>query len=479
MSDQKRPHSPSRQVLSEIESRLDDGSAKALATAVSRTVRDGVLAPGDRLPPIRAVAHELALSPTTVSAAWSLLVRAGTLRTEGRRGTVVAPAAVPYAEGRGGYDVGGRSGGRYSRVVGTPAEEARGLTLDLSTGVPDERLLPGLGRAIRAVTTAGTPRSYLDDPILPELAEVLADSWPYPAPAMTVVDGAMDALDLLIRATVRYGDRVVVEHPTFPPLLDLLEAAGAEVVGVPMDAEGMVVDGLAGAVVEPVRAVLLQPRGHNPTGISMTARRARALARELSRTPGRSDVLVVEDDSASSIAESPDVTLGVHLPEQTVHIRSWSKSHGPDLRLAAMSGPVELIGEVERLRRLGQGWSSRLLQRVLVHLLTDEHSREEVALAKETYAERRRALVAALASRGIEVPGSEGLNIWVPVADEAAAQVRLATAGIAVAPGAPFAVLPDDGHVRVTAGLVAGGHVELAEQLAAAASAQPWEARGR
>lgn len=456
----------SRQVLSEIESRLDDGGAKALATAVSRTIRDGVLAPGDRLPPIRAVAHELALSPTTVSAAWSLLARAGTLRTEGRRGTVVAP--VPYA-------------GRYSQVVGTRTEEGGGFALDLSTGVPDERLLPGLGRAIRAVTTAGTPRSYLDDPILPELAEVLADAWPYQAPAMTVVDGAMDALDLLIRATVRYGDRVVVEHPAFPPLLDLLEAAGAEVIGVPLDAEGMDAATLAEAVVEPVRAVFLQPRGHNPTGISTTARRARALAKVLAST----EALVVEDDSASAIAEAPDVTLGAQLPARTVHIRSWSKSHGPDLRLAAMSGPAEVIGEVERLRRLGQGWSSRLLQRVLVHLLTDDRSREEVAAAKAAYAERRRALVDALAARGIEVPGTEGLNVWIPVTDEAAAQVRLATAGIAVAPGAPFSVLPSTtpsgggGHIRVTAGLVARGHEELGDQLAAAAATMPWDVRGR
>lgn len=477
MPHEKPTEAESRRVLSEIESRLDGGGAKALATAVSRAVRDGVLAPGDRLPSIRAVAHELALSPTTVSAAWSLLVRAGTLRTEGRRGTVVAPIAVPYA--------GNHGAGRYRQVVGQPAGDRGGFALDLSTGVPDERLLPGLGRAIRAVTTAGTPRSYLDDPILPELAEVLAETWPYQAPAMTVVDGAMDALDLLIRATVRYGDRAVVEHPAFPPLLDLLEAAGAEVVGVPLDAEGMVVGALADVVAVPgrgpVRAVLLQPRGHNPTGISTTPRRARALARVI----GRTGALVVEDDSASAIAEAPDVTLGTHLPGQTVHIRSWSKSHGPDLRLAAMSGPGEVIGEIERLRRLGQGWSSRLLQRVLVHLLTDERSREEVATAKAAYAERRATLVAALAAHDIEVPGTEGLNIWVPVADEAAAQVRLATAGIAVAPGAPFEVLPsavppeEGGHIRVTAGLVARGHTELAEQLAAAAAALPWEARGR
>jgi DNA-binding transcriptional MocR family regulator len=238
-----------RRVISEIESRLDEASSKGLAAAVARVIREGALGPGDRLPPIRDLAHELALSPTTVSAAWGLLARAGTIRTAGRRGTVVADLRTPRD-------------GRYRRAVGQPTRFA----LDLSTGVPDAALLPGLGRALEAVTTAGTPRSYLDAPVLPELDEVLRSGWPYAPPELTVVDGALDALDIVIRTTVRYGDRVVVEHPTFPPLLDLLEAAGAETVGVPLDTEGPDPAALSAALRAPTRAIFVQPRAHNPTG---------------------------------------------------------------------------------------------------------------------------------------------------------------------------------------------------------------------
>ena len=91
------------------------------------------------------------------------------LRTEGRRGTVVADVSAPRE-------------GRYRQAL----EHQAGFTLDLSTGIPDATLLPGLARALRAVTTAGTPHSYLDDPVLPELADVLLASWPYPPPALTV-----------------------------------------------------------------------------------------------------------------------------------------------------------------------------------------------------------------------------------------------------------------------------------------------------
>ena len=447
-----------RELISAVEQRMDESSAKGLATAVSRTIRDGALAPGDKLPPIRDLAHELAISPTTVSAAWGLLVRAGTLRTEGRRGTVVADVSAPRE-------------GRYRQAL-----EQTGFRLDLSTGVPDETLLPGLGRALEAVTTAGTPRSYLDDPVLPELAEVLLASWPYRPQALTVVDGAMDGLELVIRTLVRYGDRVVVEHPSFPPLLDLLEAAGAEVVGVSMDSEGLLPDRLAEAIAVPTRAVFIQPRGQNPTGVSLSPARARTLAKLLAGT----DAIVVEDDSASAISTSPDVSLGSALPDQTVHVRSYSKSHGPDLRLAAMSGPDTVIGEIRRLRQLGQGWSSRLLQRVLLNLLIDDQSQAEVATARAEYARRRADFVAALAARDVVVGGEDGLNLWVPVRDEAAALVRLASQGIGVAPGTPFTVLPSEqGHVRVTVGLVGMDIDAVADEVAAAARTGGWGSRGR
>jgi DNA-binding transcriptional MocR family regulator len=446
-------------VLSAIEERLEQPTAKGLATAVSRTIHDGDLAPGAKLPPIREVARQLALSPTTVSAGWALLARAGTIRTEGRRGTTVIDSSRAGA-------------GRYRRVL----EHQAPLSLDLSTGVPDATLLPGLTRALAAVRTAGTPGSYLDEPVLPELHRVLLDEWPTREARLTVVDGAMEALDLVSRTCLRLGDRVVVEHPCFPPLLDLLEAVGVEVVGVPLDEGGPEPTAFAAALAASPRAVYLQPRAQNPTGVTMTSARAR----ELAGLVEGSDTLVVEDDSADATSTSAPLSLGAWLPDQTVHVRSFSKSHGPDLRLAAMSGPPEVMGAVIARRQLGQGWSSRLLQRILLSLLTDERSVAEVAAARDEYARRRQAVVNALATRGVAVGGSEGLNIWVPVHDEAAALVRLASQGIGVSPGAPFAVLPEEqGHVRVTVGLVRDGHDELAEAIATAARTQAWGVRAR
>lgn len=447
-----------RALLSALEERLESPTARGLAAAVSRAIADGVLEPGSKLPPIRTVATELALSPTTVSSAWSLLARSGAVRSEGRRGTTV-------------LDTTRASSGRYRRALDRPAP----MPQDLSTGVPDETLLPTLDGVLAQLERAGTPSSYLEDPVVPELADLLRRDWPYDPEMLTVVDGAMDALDLVTRSTLRLGDRVVVEHPCFPPFLDLLETLSVEVVGVPVDAEGLDPAALADALGTPVRAVVLQPRAQNPTGVTMTPRRAEELAALLAPT----GTLVIEDDSAHGISPSPAVSLGRWLPDRTVHVRSFSKSHGPDLRLAAVSGSAQLLRTVEARRQLGQGWSSRLLQRILLGLLTRDEAVAQVAAAATEYARRRDLLVTALAAHGVEVGGSEGINVWVPVEDETAAIVRLASQGIGVSAGSPFAVLPMSGHLRVTVGLVRDHHDELAARIAEAAHTVSWGSRAR
>jgi len=446
-------------MISAIEQRLEEPSSRGLAQAVSRSVRDGALPPGARLPPIRALATALGLSPTTVSAGWALLARSGAIRTDGRRGTTVA-------------DLRGPAPGRYRRAL----ERQLDFAVDLSTGIPDPQLLPNLGPALSELTTAGIPGSYLDDPVLPGLLDVLKAQWPYAAQELMVVDGAMDGLDLVSRSLLRFGDRVIVEHPCFPPLLDLLESIGIEVVGVPVDDAGLRPDPLTTALGSRTAAVFVQPRAQNPTGASMTEERAQVLAPILAQA----GMPVVEDDSAGAVAASAPISLGQWIPDQVIHIRSFSKSHGPDLRLAAMSGPSNLLREVIHRRELGQGWSSRVLQRVLLSLLTDPAAVADVDRARDEYTRRREALVAALISRGVQVASGDGLNLWVPVHDESAAIVRLASQGVGVTPGSPFEVLQGGGgHVRVTVGLVAEGQEELAEILAAAANTGSWGSRAR
>jgi DNA-binding transcriptional MocR family regulator len=453
-------------VLDLVKERLDAPTARALAHAVSAAIGAGELLPGLRLPPIRTVAAELGLSPTTVSSAWSLLARSGAIKTDGRRGTIIAPAWTPGPA-------------RYRRALGAAGRVGpAGPALDLSTGVPDPGLLPDirgalgrLGRLSRAPVT----QTYLDEPVVPELAEVLLADWPFAAEALTITDGALDALDLLSTHLLRFGDRVAVEHPSFPPLLDLLEACGAQIIAVDVDADGARPDQLGHALAAGARVAILSPRAQNPTGASWSAGRAGDLAAVLSGH----DALIIENDSAGAVASTPLISLGAWHPDRCVHIRSFSKSHGPDLRLAAVAGPASVVHPIVERRHLGQGWTSRLLQRLLLDLLTEPESVAAVEAARAEYARRRDAVVSHLAAHELAVAAGDGLNLWLPVADEATALIALASAGIGAAPGGPFAVRPGLApHLRITAGLLSGGRNEIAEVADAlvAAAGATWSA---
>jgi DNA-binding transcriptional MocR family regulator len=441
--------------MEELVARLGEPSARGLAGAVSQAIGDGVLTPGAKLPPIRQVAGRLGLSPTTVNAAWQLLARSGAIHADGRRGTVIA-------EPRG---AGPR---RYRSAL----RQHAAFALDLSTGVPDPALLPDLGPALRRAH-ATAPSSYLDEPVVEELEALLRAGWPSPVQRLAIFDGAMDATDQLATSVLRLGDRAVVESPCFPPLLDLLNALGVQAIGVPLDADGLLPAELTEALRQRPAAVFVQPRAHNPTGASWTPTRAEQLAQVLAGSPS---TMVIEDDSAAGIAASPALSLASRLPSQTVHIRSFSKSHGPDLRLAAVGGPAAILDQILERRLLGQGWTSRLLQHLLLDLLQDPTSMAEVAKARKEYARRRRMVTEALRREGLELAGADGINLWLPVADEQAALISLASEGIGAAGGAAFLTSPDTPHLRVTVGLIAKSHADIARRLARASRAGAWSA---
>ena len=447
------------ELVTTIAAAITDRSARGIAAAVGRLVTDGRLEVGTRLPTVRDLALHLGVSPTTISEAWQSLASVGAIDARGRQGTFVRRPTGPS------------SPRRYRRITEGPGHFA----LDLSTGTPDPALLPDLRPAIAKVSTQSLTSSYLDDPVLPSLETRLRADWPFAPEALTVVDGAMDALDRVASVVVRLGDRVVVENPGFPPLLDLLDLLGADVIGVPVDHEGMDPAALADAVALGVSAVFLQPRAQNPTGVTLTKGRAAELASVLQGC----DAVIVEDDHSGDIASGALHSLGAHLPQRVVHIRSYSKSHGPDLRLAAVGGAGAVVSGVSNRRLMGPGWSSRILQAVLLEMLDHQPTVEAVAEARTEYAKRRRAVADSLTAHGVHVTGTDGINLWMEVADERTALITLAAQGIGAAPGAPFMVQPGQPCLRVTVGLIDHDLDEVARRLADAAGANPGSARLR
>jgi DNA-binding transcriptional MocR family regulator len=436
--------------------------AAEIAASVEAGVRAGALPPGASLPAVRSLAAELGVANATVAAAYKGLRQRGLVETAGRNGTRVRPRPPVTS--------------RTGRRVPAPAG-----TIDLSTGEPDRRLLPELGAHLsRLSTVANAPMAYAESGPWPELVEVArerfaADGVPVTRAGLTVTSGTLDAMERLLSSHTRPGDRVGVEDPAWANLIDLVAALGLEPVPIPVDDEGPTVDGLRRAIRAGVAAVVVTSRAQNPTGASVTAARASRLRQELAAA---TEVLVIEDDHAAELAGEPLAPLaGPGRPWALV--RSVSKPYGPDLRVALVVGDQASIARVEGRMRLGSGWVSTLLQRLVVEIWRDPAVSAAVAAAREEYVRRREALLAALGRRGVTARGATGINVWVSTVDEAAAVATLRDLGWAVAPGSLYRLASPPG-LRITVGRLDMSDVErLAEAVATAVAAVPVAAQSR
>lgn len=432
---------------------IDDRSARGIAAAVGRLISSGEIKAGTRLPTVRELAASLGTSPARVDAAWRALADNGLVETQGRRGSFACTTPQLTAPVR------------WWGLAGAVNQ----FKLDLSTGAPDELLLPHLDAAVSRSAERLSLSGYEGRPVMPELEQMLRVRWRTQGEpeCLTVVNGALDAIEKLLAVTVHFGDRVLVEEPGYPPIFDLVDAVGAEPVPLWMDAGGITTEALREALAVRPTALILQPTAQNPTGVTMSATRIRELTKILAAAR---DITIIEDDHSADITGGRHVTFARHLPDRTVRVQSFSKSHGPDLRLAAVGGPRRILDPLIARRALGSGWSSRLVQKLLLIMLRDPLTVAEVRHARAVYAQRRNLLVAELDRLGITTTGTDGINLWVSVMREREAVHALASQGISVAPGAPFFLQPNPpSFIRVTCGRVVDGYAELAVAIAGAA----------
>ena len=401
-----------------IHYRPSGSSASEVVADVETAVRDGRLQPGAALPAVRTLAADLGLSPATIAAAYRELRVKGIARGHRRAGTHItgAPPTAP----------------RPPLVV--PAG-----VRDLLAGSPDPALLPQVQAFPAARSAPVSPRLYGGPALSPALALQAAARFRADGidPShLAVVGGALDGVERVVSAWLRPGDRVAVEDPGYPPLLDLLSAMDISVVPVGLDDYGVRPDSLVQVLASGCRAIVLVPRAQSPTGAAWNEARARDLAALLAGYP---DVLVVEDDHAADVAGTParSVTAGRN---RWVTIRSASKSLSPDLRLAVLAGDAVTIARVEGRQALGTGWVSYLLQETVAAMWQDPAVDALLARATAAYTSRREILIGELAARGLAASGQSGLAVWVPVADELSVTSALLDCGWAVAPGERFRI---------------------------------------
>ena len=218
--------------------------------------------------------------------------------------------------------------------------------------------------------------------------------------------------------------------------------------------------------------MLLTPRALNPTGASWTPERLRALGDVLSRYP---NVIAIEDDHFGDLADHQAGSLlaDPRVEDRVVYIRSYSKSIAPDLRLSIAVARPRLKTLLQEAKSHADGWSSRLLQRVLAGVLQDEALPLWLDRARNAYRTRRECVAEVIANCGIPGvvvwPARDGVNLWIylPSGFDAGEVVeRAAALGILVAPGEVFYLSPGHSNVvRFNVGSVETERVSDCAQL--------------
>ena len=421
-------------------------TAGDLARSIEEAVHSGSLQPGDSLPTIRQLAASIRVSPVTVAAAYRRLHSRGIVVGQGRRGTIVRPNPA-------------------SPILPVDQRPVPEELVDLASGNPDPDLLPALGPALGGVAAA--PRLYGEPALNARLMSFAAGEFAADGVAadhLTVASGALDAIERLFREHLRPGDRVAVEDPSIPALLDLIGASGFHPVPVDIDAEGPHPESLADAIAGGVRSVVVTARAQNPTGAALSKPRAADLGRVLK---GHANVLVIENDPAGPVAGASYATVCSGLKRWAV-VRSVSKFLGPDLRLAVLAGDELTIARVQGRQSLGVRWVSHVLQDLAFALWSDPSSGRRLAHAADVYAARRRALTDALSRLGIAADARSGFNLWIPVREETSAVKQLQASGWAVAAGERFRIRRGPAIRVTTSALMTERAAELAADIASA-----------
>ncbi|MCZ2822790.1 MULTISPECIES: MocR-like pyridoxine biosynthesis transcription factor PdxR [unclassified Modestobacter] len=462
---------------------LDPAAAPArgltdwLTAAVRAAVLDGRLAAGDRLPATRTLAGDLGIARGVVVEVYQRLVDEGLVAARTGSGTVVLPRSVASPRRPAVATPAGPV--RLPLPTNRPAAEGE---IDLSPGVPDLAAFPRAAwlRAERAVLREasaadlgyGDPRGSAR--LRSELAGWLGRTRGLRvAPEqLLVVSGVAQALALLAQTLRSRGaDTIGVEDPGSRGAREEFAHWGLRPVGVPVDADGLVLAGMPD-----VPAVMVTPAHQFPTGVVLSPARRRELL-GWARDGGG---LVIEDDydAEHRYDRAPVPALQPSAPEHVAHTGSTSKTLAPGMRLGWLVAPSSLDADLVAAKHASDLGSPALPQLVLAELLRSGQHDRHLRLVRGRQRARRDALVTALAQHlpGAVVSGvAAGLHVLITLPGSDADDVELAAsardAGVVVHPLSWHRMTPGD------PGLVLGYAANAPDRLRTAierlADAQP------
>jgi DNA-binding transcriptional MocR family regulator len=363
-------------------------------------------------------------------------------------------------------------------------------TISFARGAPSADILPV--DAVREATSRALESdweralSYGTGIGHPGLCEWVASEFHgLDAEQVMFTNGSMEAAALLFRYLIEPGDRVIVEQPSYDRTLLLLGRTGAEITGVPLEADGLDIEAFEQALgAGPVKLVHVIPNFHNPAGCTLSAAKRERLA-ELAAEHG---FWIFEDDPYRLVkfgdSELPPTMLSTDRAGRVIHASSFSKTVSPGVRVGYLAGPVEQIKMLAKRGSEHYISPNMLAESMVLELCRSGALERNIEFVNGALAERRDALVAALEQRIPEarfvVPGG-GYFLWLDLADDVDTPALLDAAkreGVAFVAGPDFMLAGGRSSLRlsfasVPADRVAEGVGRIAAALEALRAGAP------
>ncbi|WP_264311487.1 PLP-dependent aminotransferase family protein [Pseudomonas putida] len=403
------------------------------------SIADGRLRPGDRVPAVRALAAELNLARGTVEAAYQLLIGEGYLIARGAAGTVVTPHLPPVSTPTPRAPV------ASAQYQPTHCGE---LPLALQMGLPALDAFPRklwtrlAGRQLRQAGLEGLvypdPRGHA--PLRAAIAAYLGISRGITChpEQVFVCAGYRACLDLISHTLMRQGDACWLEEPGYFMARNALLEAGAQLVPVTVDEDGLdVAQGIARA--PDARFAVVTPTHQSPLGVSLSLPRRLALLDWANRRGS----WVIEDDYDSEYRyQGKPLPALKSLDQQgrVLYTGTFSKVLFPGLRLAYLVVPAEQSEAFARQADRLHNHCPQVLQATVSAFLQEGHFARHLKKMRSLYGVRRRWLVEALGAqfggRLLIDPQAGGMHLVVGLreGDDVEIAQRARALGIAVEP---------------------------------------------
>lgn len=419
--------------------RLDNTSNVPLHQQLYNELRQAILSGRlqctQKMPSSRALAKALAISRTTVLMSYDQLISEGYLRTVPASGTFVAcelpdqllQSPVPQP------------------VASTPQPRIELSSYGATLATAELPVLPDPGNVIyfnycgkpaldefpvqvwkrlfsRACSLGTQMLDYPTDPLGYKLLREAISRYLLQSRAVQcnpdqviVVSGSQQALDLLARLLLDRGDQIAIEDPGYVEARRVFQAQGAEVVPVPVDEAGIVVEALATSA-RPVKLVYVTPSHQYPTGVVLSLPRRLALL----AWAQQSGAMILEDDYDSEFRydERPIPALqGLTVGDLVIYIGTFSKVLFPSLRVGYIVVPQQLAPVVGQAKWLSDRQSPLLEQHALADFINEGHLESHVRRMRMLYAQRRQTLTQAisqqLGNQATILGDNAGLNMMV------------------------------------------------------------------